>query len=130
MAPDATLIGYSAGDAIAVFSVLAAFDDILAHQRPWNIKVVSNSWGSPPRMFDPNDPVNVATRTLHDAGMVVVFAAGNDGGEMTMNPYSAAPWVIIRPTCSLPFAPAIPVSLLVGVRSGRPWRSPVPHHAS
>ncbi|HMC08835.1 MAG TPA: S8 family serine peptidase [Actinomycetota bacterium] len=94
VAPDATLIGYSAGDAIAVFSVLAAFDDILAHQRAWNIKVVSNSWGSPPRMFDPNDPVNVATKALHDAGMVVVFAAGNDGGEMTMNPYSAAPWVI------------------------------------
>src|SRR3989441_6965987 len=45
-------------------------------------------------MFDPNDPVNVATRALHDAGMVVVFAAGNDGGEMTMNPYSVAPWVI------------------------------------
>src|SRR2546425_6278403 len=45
-------------------------------------------------MFDPNDPVNVATRALHDAGMVVVFAAGNDGGEMTVNPFSAAPWVI------------------------------------
>jgi serine protease AprX len=37
----------------------------------------------------------VATRKLYDAGIAVVFAAGNAGpGENTLNPYSAAPWVI------------------------------------
>ena len=94
VAPDASIIGYGAGDAISIFTVLAAFDDILTHKDAWGIRVVNNSWGASGRMFDPNHPVNVATKALHDAGVVVVFAAGNDGEEGTINPYSVAPWVI------------------------------------
>lgn len=94
VAPGANLIGYSAGDTLEIFAVLASFDDILAHRQAWNIRVVSNSWGSSFRTFDPADPVNVATRALHDAGITVVFAAGNDSTEMSLNPYAAAPWVI------------------------------------
>lgn len=45
--------------------------------------------------FDPEDPLNVATKEAHDAGMTMVFAAGNEGpGKDTLNPYSVAPWVI------------------------------------
>jgi serine protease AprX len=94
VAPDATLIGYGTGDLISIFTVLAAFDDILAHHDEWGIRVVNNSWGTSPRPFDAGHPVNLATKALHDAGIVVVFAAGNDGHEGTMNPYSVAPWVI------------------------------------
>ncbi|HET7486469.1 MAG TPA: S8 family serine peptidase [Acidimicrobiales bacterium] len=94
MAPDANIIGYGTGDLLSVFMVLAAFDDILTHKDAWGIRVVNNSWGASGRMFDPNHPINVATKALHDAGLVVVFAAGNDGEEGTMNPYSVAPWVI------------------------------------
>ncbi len=94
VAPDAAIIGYGAGDAISIFTVLAAFDDILTNRDDWGVRVVNNSWGSSGRMFDPAHPINVATKALHDAGIVVVFAAGNDGEEGTINPYSVAPWVI------------------------------------
>ena len=94
VAPDASIIGYGSGEAISIFTVLAAFDDILAHKDAWGIRVVNNSWGSAGRMFDPRHPINVASRALHDAGIVVVFSAGNDGEEGTINPYSVAPWVI------------------------------------
>ena len=94
VAPDADLIGYGAGDAIQIFTVLAAFDDILVHHREWGIKVVNNSWGQSGRLFDPAHPINVATKALYDAGLVIVFSAGNDGAEGTINPYSVAPWVI------------------------------------
>ncbi|MGI8686833.1 MAG: S8 family peptidase [Acidimicrobiales bacterium] len=94
VAPDADIIGYGAGDAIQIFTVLAAFDDILTNKDAWGIRVVNNSWGSSGRMFDPGHPINVATKALFDAGIVVVFAAGNDGEEGTINPYSVAPWVI------------------------------------
>ncbi len=96
VAPGANLIGYSAGDALLMhaFAVLAAFDDILVHREQWNIRVVNNSWGGFFQLFDPAHPINVATKTLHDAGLVVVFSAHNLGEAMTINPWSVAPWVI------------------------------------
>jgi serine protease AprX len=94
VAPGAKLIGYGNGEAIFVFGVLWAFNDIIANKDTFNIRVVNNSWGSSFRMFDPDEPINAATRAMHDAGIVVVFAAGNSTTEMSLNPYSAAPWVI------------------------------------
>jgi serine protease AprX len=94
VAPDANLIGIGAGDALFVFWTLAGFDYILDVRQQYNIQVVNNSWGSE-GTYDPADPINVATKKVHDAGIAVVFAAGNSGpGENTLNPYSAAPWVI------------------------------------
>lgn len=94
VAPGANLIGYGTGDAVFVFGSLSAFNDILKHRTDWGIRVVSNSWGSSFSLFDPNDPTNQATRVMHDAGLVIVFAAGNEATEMAINPYSVAPWVI------------------------------------
>lgn len=94
VAPDANLIGYGAGDLLHIFTVLAAFDDILEHKDEWGIRVVNNSWGTAGRMFDPGHPINVATKALHDAGLTVVFSAGNGGEEGTMNTWALAPWVI------------------------------------
>lgn len=55
---------------------------------------MNNSWGSSFRLFDPEEPINVASKVMHDAGITVVFAAGNQSEEMSINPYSVAPWVI------------------------------------
>jgi serine protease AprX len=98
VAPGANLIGVGTGDVIFVFYALEGFDWVMSHRAQYNIKVVSNSWGNSPdanQPFDPNDPINVASKVAHDAGITVCFAAGNDGpGTDTLNPYSVAPWVI------------------------------------
>jgi serine protease AprX len=94
VAPGASLIGIGAGDALFLFWVLAGFDYILEHRQAYNIQVVNNSWGTIGE-FDPDDPINEATRAVHDAGIAVVFAAGNTGPRQnTLNPYSVAPWAI------------------------------------
>src|SRR5882762_808007 len=77
-----------------VLGVVAAYDDMLTHRADWRIRVANNSWGSAFRLFDPDEPINQATKAAHDAGIVVVFAAGNETTEMAINPYSVAPWVI------------------------------------
>ncbi len=94
IAPGARLVGLGAGDGLFVLWALEGFEWILAKQQRYGIRVVNNSWGTT-GPFDPDDPINVATRLLHDRGIVVVFAAGNSGpAEDTLNPYSVAPWVI------------------------------------
>jgi serine protease AprX len=93
MAPGAKLLGVSGGDA-SLFFVLSGIDYILSHRADMNIQVVNCSFGIN-GVFDVNDPVNIATRIMHDAGISVVFSAGNRGEQPnSLNPYSVAPWVI------------------------------------
>jgi len=93
MAPGAKLLGVSVGNA-SMFFVLSGIDYILSHQIDQNIKVVNCSFGVN-GLFDAHDPVNIATKILHDSGISVVFAAGNNGDQPNaLNPYSVAPWVI------------------------------------
>lgn len=94
VAPGASLVGYGTGEAIFVFGAISAFNHMISKRHEWNIRVVNNSWGSSFRLFDPDEPVNQATRRAYDAGIMVVFAAGNASTEMAINPYSVAPWVI------------------------------------
>jgi serine protease AprX len=94
VAPDCKLIGIGAGDTLFILNALEAFDYALKHQQDLDIEIISNSWGTE-GAFDPNDPINVASKLAHDAGITVVFAAGNSGpNQNTLNPYSVAPWVI------------------------------------
>src|SRR2546427_6967902 len=94
VAPGANVVGVGTGDVLFIFFALAGFDYILEHQQAYNIKVVNNSWGTS-GAFDPKDPINKASKKVHDKGVTVVFAAGNDGPDQnTLNPYSVAPWVI------------------------------------
>jgi serine protease AprX len=94
VAPDAHLIGYGAGDVLLISAALAAYDHILGHREAWGIDVVNNSYAGGTLPFDPDNPVNLATKAMHDAGLVVVFAAGNTAVEGSINPHSVAPWVI------------------------------------
>jgi serine protease AprX len=94
VAPGADLIGYGSGAALFVLDGIGGFDYAIANQARYNIRVITNSWGSSGD-FDPNNPINVASKEAYDRGITVLFAAGNEGpGENTHNPYAKAPWVI------------------------------------
>jgi serine protease AprX len=97
VAPGASLIGVGAGEAISILYSLQGFDFVLSPdvRETYNVRVISNSWGSSGSHFAPFDPVSIATKRAYDLGMVVTFAAGNDGPAAdTLNPYSASPCVI------------------------------------
>src|SRR5262245_57953524 len=93
VAPGAKLVGVSVGT-LDLLSVIEGLDYILWKRQELGIKVVNCSF-SADTLYDPNDPVNIATRMLTDRGVSVVFSAGNNGPGMdTLNPYATAPWVV------------------------------------
>ena len=96
VAPGAHLIGVnaSAPGGFPALLILAGWDYILEHKTDYNIQVVNNSWGSA-GTYNPDEPIPQAAKVLHDNGITVVFASGNDGPDQnTMNRRSVAPWVI------------------------------------
>jgi len=101
MAPGAKIFSFKTDAGAFLLSgwALASFDFILDYNaNPANaqkIKVSSNSWGCCDGSdYRPDDPVNVATKTLYDSGVTVVFAASNSGAPNTLNQYATSPWVI------------------------------------
>ncbi|HJR59190.1 MAG TPA: S8 family serine peptidase [Vicinamibacterales bacterium] len=103
VAPGAKLIGLVAGNdaGLTTFAIVQAFNYALVNQFRYNIRVCNNSWGASLATYpyDPEDPINRATRAMHDRNIVVVFAAGNgidSVGDVpgAINPFSVAPWVI------------------------------------
>jgi len=123
VAPGTNIVGLSVGEVITVLYPLAAFEWILANHQKYGIVAVNNSWGpvSDGVRFDGTDPINVASKAMNDAGLTVVFAAGNGGrgeredppgasdcsttttpdggreasdGACKINPYSVAPWTL------------------------------------
>lgn len=93
IAPGAKILGLAAGD-LNLMHVLAGFDYVLERGAQYNVRVINCSF-SANTVFDLNDPVNVATKMLTDRSVNVVFSSGNSGaGNGTLNPYSAAPWVV------------------------------------
>lgn len=94
VAPGAKLIGTGSGAGLFILNALGGYEWSLANQFLYNIRVISNSWGSS-GAFNPDNPVNLATKTAYDRNIITVIAAGNDGpGPDTHNPYAKAPWVI------------------------------------
>jgi len=104
VAPGAKLIGLSTGEAIAIINAVGALEWVYEHtrlgQNPYNIRVVSNSWGSS-EQYDPDNAINQAIRKItYENNVVLVFAAGNEGSDnhdghtVTTNPYSLEPAAI------------------------------------
>jgi serine protease AprX len=94
VAPGVKIIGTGSGAVLFVLNALGGFEWSLANQFVYNIRAVSNSWGSS-GAFNPDNPINIATKAAHDNNIVVVFSAGNSGpGKDSHNPYGKAPWVI------------------------------------
>ena len=95
VAPGASILGIGSGGGLFVLGQIAAFDYILTNQTVYNVRVVNNSWGNSAADYDPDHPVNVASKALHDNNIVVVFANGNDGpAPNTQNRWTPWPWVI------------------------------------
>lgn len=92
----ANLIGYGTGEVAFATNVLGAFDHAITHREQYNIKAINNSWG--PGAFtpyDPGDPVNLAIDTAWEAGISVLFGAGNDGTRTdSLNMFAENPHVI------------------------------------
>ena len=88
VAPGAQLVGLGAGQATDMIATVAGLDWIVKNRTRYNIRVVNCSWGDGSIQYDPNDPINVGTKAVHDAGVTVVIAAGNDGTDALGNPQS------------------------------------------
>lgn len=94
VAPGTKIIGAGLGAGLFVLNAVGAWEWALANQYNYNIKVVSNSYGSFD-VFNPNDPIHIASKMAYDNGITVVFAGANSGpGKNTYNKYAKAPWVI------------------------------------
>jgi serine protease AprX len=81
-APGATIHGVSGGTLISMHSALDALDWVLDQhdQVEPAIRVVNNSWGSSGE-HNPDSATTQLVDELVDAGILVVFAAGNSGGD-------------------------------------------------
>jgi serine protease AprX len=99
----ANLIGYGSGLVLLVLDALGGFDyamKILDERPELNLRIVTNSFGSPSDQgtcFDPANPTNIASKALADRGVIVVFSAGNSGNApntITGN-FKKAPWILI-----------------------------------
>ncbi len=94
VAPGAKLIGSGLGAGLLVLGALGTYEWSLANQFLYNIRVISNSYGSRGD-FNPDDPIHVASRAAYERNIVVVFSASNSGpGKDSLNRYGKAPWVI------------------------------------
>ena len=96
VAPGANILGLGSGAGLFIIGQIAAFDYCFTNQFRYNIRVVNNSWGNSAVALDPDHPINVASRILHDqAHIVVIFANGNDGPDAnSQNRWASLPWVI------------------------------------
>ena len=96
VAPGASLVGVGAADGTDMLTALAGYDWILANHDEYGIKVINNSWADDTIAYDPNDPLNRASKAAADAGITVVFAAGNDGQASgnVFNRYAWPSWVV------------------------------------
>lgn len=98
-APGADVYGFGAGEGINMLHALAAFEWIHDNVRRHNIRVINNSWGIPGGgEHDPKSSVaKSASRLVNQHGIVVVWSAGNSGGDgstVKTNSYSNNPDVI------------------------------------
>jgi serine protease AprX len=94
VAPGAKIVGAGLGAGLFVLNAVGAWEWGLANQYRYNIRVVSNSYGGG-GAFNPDNPINVASRMAYERNIAVVFAGGNSGPtKNTYNPYAKAPWVI------------------------------------
>ncbi|MGB1697275.1 MAG: S8 family peptidase [Thermoplasmatota archaeon] len=81
-------------EAVDSIAAIAGIEWAIANRDLYDIRVIVNSWGLA-EPFDPDHPINQATLAAYQAGIVVVFSAGNDGDKPNqLNRHCVAPWVL------------------------------------
>ncbi|MFA9446021.1 S8 family serine peptidase [Egicoccus sp. AB-alg6-2] len=82
-ATGATIHGVSGGTLISLHSGLEGLYWVLENHDTVTpaIRVVNNSWGGSAGDYDPDGAIPRVVRALIEDGVVVVFAAGNSGGD-------------------------------------------------
>ena len=97
VAPGASLIGLGASDGAEMLTILQSYDWIIDNKDRYGIRVINNSWAhSEPQVpYLDGNALDKASKAAVDAGLVVVFAAGNAGkaGD-TFNNYARNDWVL------------------------------------
>lgn len=94
VAPGTKVIGAGLGAGLLVLNAIGAWEWAMANQFRYNIRIISNSYGSFAD-FNPDDPINIASRAMYERNVVIVFAGANSGpGKSTWNRYAKAAWVI------------------------------------
>jgi serine protease AprX len=80
IAPGAGIVALGVGDGENILFAIEAYDWLLTHPE-LKVAAVNNSWGLSQSdgnyRYDSTDPINVATKMLHDAGTAAVWSAGN-----------------------------------------------------
>ena len=96
IAPGADLIGLGAAEGVEMITALAGYDWVLANKDRYGIRVINNSWADGSMAYDERDPLIQASLRAYRAGIVVVFAAGNDGQSSgnVFNRYAWPSWVV------------------------------------
>src|SRR5205085_5082201 len=72
------LIGYGMGDAIFVFSAVAAYDHLIGKRDEWHIRVTNNSWGNSFRLFDPADPIKIGRASCRERVEIAVVVVAHE----------------------------------------------------
>ncbi len=101
VAPAAKLIGLCVGDVgITLTNTLQGLEWVYMNSKapnPYNIKVISNSWGGGAAEYDPQDSTSIICQKLtYENNVLVVFAMGNAGsGFHTGETLTASPTGLI-----------------------------------
>jgi serine protease AprX len=99
IAPDARIVNVKVGaesGAVDVTQVISALEWVAKNKNTngLNIKVVSLSYGSPSTLTYWEDPLSAAAEAVWRSGIVVVAAAGNDGGTVGVTSPASNPNII------------------------------------
>ena len=114
-APDAKIVHWAHGAGLFVLSAITAYEHILDVEETFEPRMVAvnNSYGADP---GPHDPASTATclinEIVEERGIVMAFAAGNDGGDGSATATS--------PSCKNPVPGVICVASQNDQNSGDP----------
>jgi subtilisin family serine protease len=98
IAPQASLVSIKNGDTLWAGLGIFGLEWLAEHAQELGVRVASNSWGCVGGCAaDPEGLVELAEKALYDAGVLVTFAAGNDGGGSdgaALSGQSQSPYVL------------------------------------